>query len=175
MQQNISKLNQQNPIKTQKTSRGLTTTIYELPPEYHELRSLVHPASVVGLSFTFSMEKNYVQFINKEHLEMTYAEAIEFIKAKFEEHKDPSFYISMIEQDRKSEERSRKEAAAKAAKRPKERVAPGVQLAKRRVRRILTKSEKKTGTPDKDKARAYLEKHLTNEESIQQLKTFFAL
>ena len=173
--QNSSNLNQQNPIKSQKTVRGLTSTIYDLPPEYQELRSLVHPASTIGISFTFSMERNYVQFINREHTEMTYAEAIEYIKAQFEEHKDPSFYISMIEQDRKAEERSRKEAAMKAAKRPRERVAPGVQLAKRRVRRILTKSAKKTGTPDKDKARAYLEKHLTNDESIQQLKQFFEL
>ena len=173
--QNSSSLNQQNPIKSQKTVRGLTSTIYDLPPEYQELRSLVHPASTIGISFTFSMERNYVQFINREHTEMTYAEAIEYIKAQFEEHKDPSFYISMIEQDRKAEERSRKEAAMKAAKRPRERVAPGVQLAKRRVRRILTKSAKKNGTPDKDKARAYLEKHLTNDESIQQLKQFFEL
>lgn len=173
--QNNSKLNQQHPIKSQKTTRGLTTTVYDLPPEYQELRSLIHPASVIGVSFTMSMEKNYVQFISRDHEEMTYEEAIQYIKAKFEEHKDPSFYISMIEQDRKAEERSRKEALLKAARKPKERVSPGLQLAKRRIRRILTKSAKKTGTPDKAKALAYLNKHLTNDESIAQLKTFFEL
>lgn len=173
--QNISKLNQHNPIKSQKTIGGMLTTIYDLPPEYQELRSLIHPASVIGISFEMSMAKNYVRFIDRDHKEMTYEEAIAYIKSKFEEHKDPSFYISMIEQDRKAEERAYKERLAKAAKRPKERVSPGVQLAKRRVRRILTKSTKKTGTPDKAKALAYLEKHLTSEESIQQLKEFFEL
>lgn len=170
-----SKLNQPNPIKSQKTVRGMTTTIYDLPPAYHEIRSLVHPASVIGISFNFAMDRNYVQFINKDRTEMTYEEAIIYIRSKFEEHNDPSFFISMIEQDRKAEERSRREAALKAAKKPREHVAPGIQLAKRRVRRILTKTLKKTGTADKAKALSYLEKHLTNPESIQQLKEFFEL
>lgn len=163
----------QNTIISKKTSRGTTSTIYDLPPEYHELRSLVHPASTIGITFEFDMHQDRVKFLQLP--EMTYLEAIAHIKAKFEEHKDPSFYISMIEQDRKSEERARKEALAKAAKKPKEHVAPGIQLAKRRVRRILTKSEKKTGTPDKTKALAYLKKHLVNPESIESLRTLFEL
>lgn len=163
----------QNTIISKKTSRGTTTTIYDLPPEYHELRSLVHPASTIGITFEFDMYQDRVKFLQLPP--MTYIEAIAHIKAKFEEHKDPSFYISMIEQDRKSEERARKEALAKAAKKPKEHVAPGIQLAKRRVRRILTKSEKKTGTPDKTKALAYLKKHLVNPESIESLRTLFEL
>jgi len=174
MQQNLqSSKFKPNTIKSQKTVRGLTTTVYDLPPEYHELRALVHPASVVGITVAFDMDRDHVKILNQP--DMTYAEAIAYIKAKFEEHKDPTFYISMLEQDRKTEERARKEALIKAAKKPKEHVAPGMQLAKRRVRRILTKSEKKTGIADKVKALAYLEKHLKNPESIATLKTFFEL